>query len=162
MARCPAHGDRIPSLSICDADDGKVLVRCHAGCEQGQVIAALQSRGLWEAKSHRRFIQPTPHAVTPYQLDRDDTKRIEAALVIWQTAIPAGGTPVETYLASRGLHLQLPTTLRFHAGLKHSSGGIWPAMVALVTRGADDLPLAIHRTYLARGGGGKAPSIRRK
>ena len=26
MARCPAHDDRAPSLSICEADDGKVLV----------------------------------------------------------------------------------------------------------------------------------------
>ena len=30
-------------------------------------------------------------------------------------------------------------------------------MVALVTRGADGTPLAIHRTFLARDGGGKAP-----
>jgi putative DNA primase/helicase len=157
IARCPVHDDRKPSLSICDADDGKVLVRCHAGCEQEQVIAAFRSLGLWEAKGYRRLIHPTPRAVAPDQPDYDDAKRIEAALVIWKAAIPAGGTPVETYLASRGLHLQLPTTLRFHASLKHSSGGIWPAMVALVTRGADDSPLAIHRTYLARDGGGKAP-----
>jgi len=32
-------------------------------------------------------------------------------------------------------------------------------MVALVTRGADDAPLAIHRTFLARNGLGKAPII---
>jgi hypothetical protein len=69
----------------------------------------------------------------------------------------ADGTLVETYLASRGLHLPPPNTLRFHAGLKHPSGGIWPAMVALVMRSSDDTPLAIHRTYLARDGGGKAP-----
>jgi hypothetical protein len=37
------------------------------------------------------------------------------------------------------------------------SGGIWPAMVALVTRGSDDTPIAIHRTFLARDGNGKAP-----
>jgi hypothetical protein len=30
-------------------------------------------------------------------------------------------------------------------------------MVALVTRGVDDAPLAIHRTFLARDGSGKAP-----
>jgi len=30
-------------------------------------------------------------------------------------------------------------------------------MVALVTRGSDDTPLAIHRTFFARDGGGKAP-----
>jgi putative DNA primase/helicase len=55
------------------------------------------------------------------------------------------------------LHLSSPPTLRFHAGLKHPSGGIWRAMVALVTRGTDEKPLAIHRTYLAHDGGGKAP-----
>jgi putative DNA primase/helicase len=33
MARCLAHHDREPSLSIADGDNGKVLVRCHAGCE---------------------------------------------------------------------------------------------------------------------------------
>ena len=44
-ARCPAHDDRDPSLSIRDADNGKVLVRCYAGCEQEQVIAALRAHG---------------------------------------------------------------------------------------------------------------------
>src|SRR4029077_14921045 len=46
MARCPAHDDREPSLSIREAEDGKILVHCHAGCDQEQVIAALRSRGL--------------------------------------------------------------------------------------------------------------------
>jgi len=30
-------------------------------------------------------------------------------------------------------------------------------MVALVSRGPDDIPLAVHRTFLARDGSGKAP-----
>ena len=34
MARCPAHDDHTPSLSIAEAADGKVLVHCHAGCAQ--------------------------------------------------------------------------------------------------------------------------------
>ena len=49
MARCPAHNDREPSLSISAGDEGKVLVRCHAGCGPARVIAALRSRGRWEA-----------------------------------------------------------------------------------------------------------------
>jgi putative DNA primase/helicase len=157
MARCPAHQDRNPSLSITDAKGGKVLVRCHAGCDQRQVIAALRSRGLWTKNGPRRFIRPTPRAAATSQPDRDEAKRTEIALAIWQAAMPAAGTLVETYLASRGLHLPRPPTLRFHAGLKHPSGGMWPAMVALVTRGSDDTPLAIHRTFLSSDGGGKAP-----
>ena len=162
MALCPAHEDREPSLSITDADNGKVLVRCHAGCDQEQVIAALRSRGLCMESGPRLFTRLAPRAVATSQPDRDDAKRTETALAIWSSATPASGTLVETYLVSRGLHLSPPPTLRFHAGLKHPSGGIWPAMVALVTRGSDDMPLAIHRTFLALDGNGKAPVIPQK
>ena len=162
MAHCPTHDDREPSLSIRDADDGKVLVRCHAGCHQDRVIATLRSRGLQTENGPSRFIRPAPRAAAASPPDRDDAKRSKAALAVWQSAMSAGGSLVETYLASRGLHLPPPPTLRFHAGLKHPSGGIWPAMVALVTRGSDDTPLAIHRTFLARGGGGKAPVDQQK
>jgi putative DNA primase/helicase len=157
MAPCPAHDDCNPSLSICDADDGKVLVRCHAGCDQEQVIAALRLRGLWVEKANRRLTRRAPRAVGKSQPDRDDAKRTKAALAIAEAALPAVGTAVGTYLASRGIYLRPPKTLRFHAGLKHPSGSIWPAMVALVTLGIDDTPLAIHRTFLARDGVGKAP-----
>jgi putative DNA primase/helicase len=88
--------------------------------------------------------------------DQDDP-RCRVALAIWQSARPAPQTPVVIYLASRGIRLPPPDVLRFHAGLKHPSGGIWPTMVALVTNGADGMPVAVHRTYLDRDGGGKAP-----
>ena len=41
MARCPAHEDNTPSLSIAEVDDGKVLVYCHAGCSHKDVVAAM-------------------------------------------------------------------------------------------------------------------------
>jgi len=52
LCRCPVpshgkgRGDRNPSLSIADGDDGKLLVRCFAGCDPCNVLAALRSRGL--------------------------------------------------------------------------------------------------------------------
>jgi putative DNA primase/helicase len=52
MACCPAHNDREPSLSITDAKDGNVLVRCHAGCDQRDVIAALRMRGVWWTEAY--------------------------------------------------------------------------------------------------------------
>ena len=39
--RCPAHDDRNASLSATLAYDGKVLLRCHAGCATGDAVAAL-------------------------------------------------------------------------------------------------------------------------
>ena len=47
MAKCPAHGERTPSLSIREAN-GKVLIHCFGGCSQTAVIDALRSRGLWQ------------------------------------------------------------------------------------------------------------------
>ena len=32
MAKCPAHNDKKPSLSIAIVDGSKILLRCHAGC----------------------------------------------------------------------------------------------------------------------------------
>ncbi len=87
----------------------------------------------------------------------DDGDRTAVALRLWRAALPAVGTPVETYLHSRGINLVAPDAVRFHPRLKHPSGGTWPGMVALVTRGHDGEPLAIHRTFLARDGAGKAP-----
>ena len=157
MARCPAHNDQKPSLSIHSTVDGKALIRCHAGCDQDQVIAVLRARGLWTTNSVQRFVRHAPRVRATHHHDRDDARRTEAALAIWQRTALAGGTPVEAYLAARGWHGASPATLRFHAELKHPSGGVWPSMVSLVTCGPNDTPLAVHRTFLARRGAAKAP-----
>lgn len=44
--RCPAHEDHKASLSITDKG-GKILVRCHAGCQQLEVINQLKKLDLW-------------------------------------------------------------------------------------------------------------------
>ena len=41
LARCPAHDDHAPSLSIAEGPDGRVLLRCHAGCETEAVVWTL-------------------------------------------------------------------------------------------------------------------------
>lgn len=42
MACCPAHADRSPSLSIRQADDGKILIKCFAGCPTDHVLSAVR------------------------------------------------------------------------------------------------------------------------
>ncbi len=39
-AKCPAHGDRKASLSVSEGDDGRALVKCHAGCEFEAIVVA--------------------------------------------------------------------------------------------------------------------------
>jgi hypothetical protein len=154
LACCPAHDDREPSLAIRDGDDGRVLVHCHAGCDQRDVLDVLRRRGLWEeaepsSAPRSRWSPPCPIR------DPEAAGRTEAALRIWDAGHASRGTLVATYLASRGLDLPPGDRLRFHTGLKHPTG-TWPGMVALVTDIADT-PLGIHRTFLARHGSGKAP-----
>lgn len=40
-ACCPAHEDRTPSLYISEAGDGKVLLKCHAGCDSADIVHAM-------------------------------------------------------------------------------------------------------------------------
>ena len=89
-ARCPAHEDRRASLSIAEGDDGRVLVRCHAGCKVGAICAAV---GLHVAdlmptanmlptpstpKSKAKATNGKPHIVAQYDY------RDEAGDVVFQ------------------------------------------------------------------------------
>src|SRR5512143_3278457 len=40
-AQCPAHEDRSPSLSVSEGPDGRVLLKCHAGCSVDAIVGAL-------------------------------------------------------------------------------------------------------------------------
>ena len=43
QAKCPAHDDRVASLTIAEGDDGRVLLKCHAGdgCPVEQIVARI-------------------------------------------------------------------------------------------------------------------------
>jgi hypothetical protein len=41
IACCPAHEDRSPSLTLREEGDGRILVRCHAGCSFEELVNAV-------------------------------------------------------------------------------------------------------------------------
>lgn len=41
QALCPVHDDKRPSLKIDEGDDGKILLKCWAGCKTEDVVTAL-------------------------------------------------------------------------------------------------------------------------
>jgi hypothetical protein len=41
IARCPAHEDRSPSLSIKELPDGRILLKCFAECDTEAVLGAV-------------------------------------------------------------------------------------------------------------------------
>lgn len=40
-ARCPAHSDTNPSLSVREGDDGRILLHCFSGCQPTEIVAAM-------------------------------------------------------------------------------------------------------------------------
>ena len=61
-ARCPAHNDHSPSLSISVGNDGRVLLKCHSGCSVDDVVSAvgLTMTDLFSPASSRPLSLPTP------------------------------------------------------------------------------------------------------
>lgn len=41
LAKCPAHKDKRPSLSIREADSGAVLLKCWTGCAVAEIAGAV-------------------------------------------------------------------------------------------------------------------------
>lgn len=73
LARCPAHDDRRPSLSISEGRDGRTLVRCFAGCAPESITNALGLKlgDLFEDDTARqRVAAPRPRRVTADDVER--------------------------------------------------------------------------------------------
>jgi hypothetical protein len=51
VALCPAHADKTPSLRITEVEDGKLLLKCWAGCTTKEVVTAigLEQRDLFQS-----------------------------------------------------------------------------------------------------------------
>lgn len=153
LCRCPAHGDRTPSLSVANGDTVPLLVKCHAGCDFRAVLSALEGLGLVERGG--AFVAPDPLALAMREAaERSEAaKRAAQAERIWSEAQPIAGTVAETYLRGRCITGHLPPTLRFHPACWHHTAKRFPAMVARL-EGAGSF--AVHRTYLRADGHGKA------
>ena len=59
-ARCPAHEDKSPSLSIAEGNDGRILLHDFAGCSPLNIVAAL-NLGLKDLFTDL----PAPHGNRP-------------------------------------------------------------------------------------------------
>ena len=158
MACCPGHDDHDPSLSVSEAQDGTLLVKCHAGCDQGTVWAALQDRGLVQRAEDRPA--PRRRRAAPQRAPQPASNQ-DYALEIWRAAQPATGTPAEDYLRGRGITIPVPPTIRYHAAVKHADTGLHlPCLIAAACN-VDRRVTGVQRIFLTHDGH-KAPVNRPK
>jgi putative DNA primase/helicase len=135
---CPNHGkgrgDRSPSLSVSDGDDGRLLLCCFAGCQFDDILDELRHRGLVNndrQEPRERLIRETPHVPNA------------DAVTIWKAAEPLPHTIAAEYLDRRGITLR-PPSLRCRIER--------PALIAGV-QDPDGKIIAIQQTSLTRNGG---------
>lgn len=156
-ACCPAHEDRNPSLQISDGETA-VLFKCHAGCENRDIIGVMKADGIWPDNGSARPAYKRPGKPRQARPDDGAIKRSEAARRLWNSAVAPRETPVAAYLNGRGITVDIPPSIRYLASAKHVDTGLYlPCMIAAVTRWPGREVIAVHRTYLKSKGDGKAP-----
>ncbi|WP_375664859.1 toprim domain-containing protein [Bartonella sp. CL162QHHD] len=146
IARCPAHDDRLPSLSLTNVHDGRLLLICYAGCSFREIIQALIRIGLLGKQAFNQTLSLSKQISADLKRAKQKAERAKA---IWQQCQPIKNTLAETYLRMRGITCDLPADLRFHDNCPHPLGITLPALVAFV-KGAGSF--AIHRTFLQANG----------
>jgi putative DNA primase/helicase len=144
---CPAC-DYPRAFSLRPGKDGRVKVYCANGCTFDHLTEVL------ERVAGADWTPPKP--LPDGQAEAARAGKQAAALRMWARSVPAPGTPADRYLSGRALpDLAGSAALRFLADCQHPEGGRLPALIALVADAAGQ-PIAVHRTFLARDGAGKA------
>jgi putative DNA primase/helicase len=144
MAPGPNHGRRDRSLSVRLSASSPLS---HAGdsfdvCQRYVADRFGLDPNGWKATDRESRPQPRPQAIAKHD---DNVERTAAALRLWSEGVDPVGTPVETYLRSRRLELDVDGEVqRWHPGIL--------AMVALFRNIATNEPQAISRTFLDREG----------
>ncbi len=177
LAPGPGHSKKDRSLKIKPhpSDNGDIILYSFAGEDWRDLKDELRRKGVLPAKDFGAARPPDAIAAKLARARREESERQfaadavhrrELAQSLWDRSECAEGTVVETYLHSRGIHLDaLPVTIRhlppdppkypFPAmicafGLAFE---LQPGLLAITARRIK----GIHLTYLALDGQGKAP-----
>ena len=144
---CPAHDDRnTPNLKVTERN-GKVLVKCFAGCPQEAVIDALKQRGFSLTRTGRHRVRlPEDAGSEPY--GRVAEELLDAAEEVTERP--------KAYLRRRGIKRIPPSLKLVGSGTMHFiTGKTLPAMIARVTD-KDGRSIGAHVTFLTADGKGIA------
>ncbi len=80
VRQCPAHADPTPSLAVKRGADGRVLLKCYAGCELDRILARLRC-------TRSRLNRPAP--IPPAQYAASTGLRIDFPAVVIRQGHPS-------------------------------------------------------------------------
>jgi hypothetical protein len=145
LVAAPGHNRRDRSLSIRPLPDGRVLVNTFSPRDDRlMLLRYVEAKlGIAHRGTAMTGIKQTATKSSP------STKPPSDPLALWRASVDPAGTPVETYLARRGVlepaWAAFGHALRFHAACPFGGQRV-PCMVALVSDIRTNKPQAVHRT----------------
>jgi RecA-family ATPase len=147
VARCPAHPDRQQSLGI-DVNEGKVLLRCHAGCDVASIVSAMGLRmtDLFPPESAQERPRKGPSSLTLAELAAHKKLPVEFLRSLgWREATNRHGSLVEIPYVRRdgGVH-----RIRLRVALSAKEGSKWGQGSSQIAYEPDGGKLAQAEGYL--------------
>ena len=145
---CPACGrsDRDKTLGVTLKDDGSGVAHCFR-CEYVET---------WRPDRPGFVARPPARPLAARRAPQQHTVLSDYWRELWGASRPLAG-PALDYLQARGCRIPPEDgDLRWHPALRHPSGYVGPALVALVTHAQTRDPLTLHRTWV-RPDGTKPP-----
>ena len=134
VGHCPIHDDRNKSLSINKTIDGKILVKCHAGCEQNDLIDFFKRNNVWRRQENNQR-----------------HRKNDLVEDIWGSSHEINESDLASkYLRNRGINLkQYPKALRFNPRCYLSESPLkeMPALVAKIVNDMNEI-IGVQRMYL--------------
>ncbi|MDT7535488.1 toprim domain-containing protein [Sphingobium sp. SA2] len=151
MCHCPAHDDRIPSLSI-RVGHSSLLFKCFAGCDTLDVLRAIRRLDL-RVPVERSAAFDMARAIAP--------RTGELARSLWNCGHGLADTPGDIYLRARGIDA-CSQALRWHPRTPLGRGRdvqFRPALLAGIE--AQERIVAVQRLFLERDGRALAHDLSR-
>lgn len=146
-ARCPGHDDRNASLSIAEGKDGRILLRCHAGCSAESIVSAL-GMNLADLFPQRitNGVTNKPRIVATYDY-HDEARKLLFQCVRFEPKDfrqrrPAPGKPGEWIWS-------LKDTRRVLYRLPEVKGAITAGRTVFVVEGEKDVDVLVKRGFAA-------------
>jgi len=158
------QGDVMTDIDLTQFDTGEHRVACPQ-CGRGgrDKTLGISVKALGDVVAHcfrcdyaasLREDKPTfKPSIKPARVVQDKhTTLAEWAEALWRDCRPLSGVAIDYLKARRCVIPPADGDLRVHPALKHPSGHVGPALVALVTDFETNEPLSLHRTWIEQTG----------